>query len=93
LLYKLDNDYQEAFAISIRGTDVTLFYAELPNQYLSRIAEFGVKYSETFPSEKVRLFRSMPFSMMSHDQLRWTGHELHRPHNPSIPPEYSSGTH
>ena len=71
----MDNEYQEvssiistvtdkkSFVIHIRHAKIHLFYAKLPNQYLARISEYGAKYAEMFPEEKVRLCQSRPYMM------------------------------
>jgi hypothetical protein len=60
--HQLENEYQESFVIHIRHAKITLFYAKLLNQYLSRVSEFGAKYAALFP-DKVRLYQSRPFLM------------------------------
>jgi hypothetical protein len=42
---------------------ISLFYVKLPNIYLSRISEYGAKYVEKFPLEKVQLCQSRPYVM------------------------------
>jgi hypothetical protein len=59
---QLQNDYQEAFVIHIRHAKITLFYARLPNLYLSRISQHGAKYVTMFP-DKVQLCQSQSYSM------------------------------
>jgi hypothetical protein len=60
--HELENEFQESFVVHIRHAKITLFYAKLPNQYLSRVSKYGAKYAALFP-EKVRLYQSRPFSM------------------------------
>jgi hypothetical protein len=59
---RLENDYQEAFVGQIRHAKITLFYAKLPNSYLSRISQHGAKYAAKFP-DKVLLYQSQSYSM------------------------------
>jgi hypothetical protein len=61
-LYNLKNEYQESFVVHIRHAKITLFYAKLPNLYLSRISKHGAKYSAMF-DDKVQLYQSQPFFM------------------------------
>ena len=55
-------EYQESFVVHIRHAKITLFYAKLPNLYLSRITQHGAKYATTF-HDKVQLYQSQPFLM------------------------------
>jgi hypothetical protein len=48
-------EYQESFVVHIRHAKITLFYAKLPNLYLSRITQHGAKYATTF-HDKVQLY-------------------------------------
>src|ERR1700724_51252 len=61
-LYQLQNEYQESFVVHIRHAKITLFYAKLPNLYLSRIRQYGAKYATMF-QDKVQLYQSQPFLM------------------------------
>lgn len=49
--------------IHIRHAKITIFYAKLPNLYLSRVSQLGAKYATTFPHSKVRLCQSKPYFM------------------------------
>jgi hypothetical protein len=57
--------YKLGFVIHIRHTKVYLFYAKLPNTYLSRITEHGAKYSHLFPTpqHKIKLCQSTAYSI------------------------------
>jgi hypothetical protein len=57
---QFNNEYQESFVIHIRHAKITLFYAKLPNLYLSRITQHGAKYATMF-HDKVQLSQSRPF--------------------------------
>jgi hypothetical protein len=71
--YTLQNDYQESFVIHIQHPIVTLFYAKLPNDYLSKISHHGAKYATMFPQDaKIHLCRSRPFVITnSNDQAHF----------------------
>ena len=55
--------WQQSFVIHIRHARIQLFYAKLPNTYLSRVEEHGARYSEKYPENKVKLCHSRHYSM------------------------------